>query len=32
MEPPEKLKEACQKAGLEEGAFGICGLGETRMF
>lgn len=32
MEPPEKLKEACEKAGLAPGVFDICGLGETRVF
>ncbi|KAI0629648.1 Metallo-hydrolase/oxidoreductase [Trametes polyzona] len=32
LEPPELLKQACAKAGLEEGAFDICGLGETREF
>jgi hypothetical protein len=32
MEPPEKLREACIKAGLEEGTFDVCGLGETRIF
>ncbi|KAI0765699.1 N-acyl-phosphatidylethanolamine-hydrolyzing phospholipase D [Trametes elegans] len=29
MEPPQLLKEASAKAGLGEGAFTICGLGET---
>ncbi|KAI8978161.1 N-acyl-phosphatidylethanolamine-hydrolyzing phospholipase D [Trametes punicea] len=32
MEPPKLLKKECAKAGLEEGTFDICGLGETRTF
>lgn len=32
MEPPQKLREACEKAGITEGTFDICGLGETRVF
>ncbi|KAI0669451.1 N-acyl-phosphatidylethanolamine-hydrolyzing phospholipase D [Trametes maxima] len=31
MEPPQLLKEECAKAGLGEGVFEICGLGETRV-
>ena len=29
MEPPRLLKEECAKAGLAEGAFTVCALGET---
>jgi N-acyl-phosphatidylethanolamine-hydrolysing phospholipase D len=32
MEPPQKLREACATAGIAEGIFDICGLGETRVF
>jgi N-acyl-phosphatidylethanolamine-hydrolysing phospholipase D len=28
-EPPRRLAEECQKIGIEDGAFGVCGLGET---
>ncbi|KAH9859177.1 N-acyl-phosphatidylethanolamine-hydrolyzing phospholipase D [Lenzites betulinus] len=31
MEPPELMRAAAAKAGLEEGAFDICGLGETKV-
>ena len=29
MEPPKLLKEECAKAGLADGAFTVCALGET---
>ena len=29
LEPPKKLAEECNKAGIEEGAFGVCEIGET---
>ncbi|KAF7288593.1 Zn-dependent hydrolase oxidoreductase family [Mycena indigotica] len=29
LDPPEKLAEEAQKAGLKEGAFTVCGIGET---
>ena len=29
MDPPRVLKEECEKAGLEEGAFTVSALGET---
>ncbi|KAI0348811.1 Metallo-hydrolase/oxidoreductase, partial [Trametes cingulata] len=32
MEPPELLRKESARAGLEEGAFDVCGLGETRVF
>lgn len=32
MEPPKKLKEECEKLGVPDGDFDICGLGETRFF
>ena len=32
MEPPQKLKEECEKQGVPDGDFDICGLGETRFF
>ena len=28
-EPPKKLKEECQKIGIEEGKFVVCDIGET---
>ncbi|KAJ7762628.1 N-acyl-phosphatidylethanolamine-hydrolyzing phospholipase D [Mycena metata] len=28
-EPPALLAEECAKAGVKEGAFGVCGIGET---
>ncbi|KAI0919203.1 hypothetical protein AcW1_003351 [Taiwanofungus camphoratus] len=31
MEPPQLLKEECAKAGLKDGDFDICALGETRI-
>ncbi|OBZ69735.1 N-acyl-phosphatidylethanolamine-hydrolyzing phospholipase D [Grifola frondosa] len=31
MEPPALLKEECVKAGLQQGDFDICALGETRV-
>ncbi|KAF7305812.1 Zn-dependent hydrolase oxidoreductase family [Mycena chlorophos] len=27
--PPKKLAEECAKAGIEEGVFGVCAIGET---
>ncbi|OCH93534.1 N-acyl-phosphatidylethanolamine-hydrolyzing phospholipase D [Obba rivulosa] len=32
LEPPELLKKECTKAGLQEGDFDVCALGETRYF
>ena len=32
MEPPALLKTACAEAGLEDGQFVVCDLGETRLF
>ncbi|KAJ7457883.1 N-acyl-phosphatidylethanolamine-hydrolyzing phospholipase D [Mycena latifolia] len=29
LEPPALLAKECAKAGVKEGAFGVCGLGET---
>lgn len=29
MEPPALLREECANAGVPEGAFGVCELGET---
>lgn len=31
-EPPRKLKEACEWKGVEEGAFGVVGIGEAKEF
>jgi len=28
-EPPKRLAEECQKFGIEDGAFRVCGIGET---
>ncbi|EMD33009.1 CsMn33 [Gelatoporia subvermispora B] len=32
LEPPELLKAECEKAGVPEGDFDVCELGETRFF
>ncbi|KAJ7159066.1 N-acyl-phosphatidylethanolamine-hydrolyzing phospholipase D [Mycena crocata] len=32
LEPPALLAEECAKAGVKEGAFGVCGIGETVSF
>ncbi|OSC97532.1 Metallo-hydrolase/oxidoreductase [Trametes coccinea BRFM310] len=32
LEPPELLKKECAKEGLQDGAFDVSGLGETRFF
>lgn len=32
MEPPEQLRLACELAGVPEGDFVPCGLGETRVY
>ncbi|KAK7001493.1 Zn-dependent hydrolase oxidoreductase family [Favolaschia claudopus] len=32
LEPPRLLKEEGRKKGIEEGAFGVCGIGETVVF
>ncbi|TDL18742.1 Metallo-hydrolase/oxidoreductase [Rickenella mellea] len=32
LEPPRKLKEECKKIGIEDGAFGVCDIGETKFF
>ncbi|KAJ7581790.1 N-acyl-phosphatidylethanolamine-hydrolyzing phospholipase D [Mycena floridula] len=32
LEPPKRLAEECKKIGIEEGHFGVCGLGDTRLF
>lgn len=29
MDPPKMLEEECKKAGIPDGAFDVCGLGET---
>ncbi|KAJ7457882.1 N-acyl-phosphatidylethanolamine-hydrolyzing phospholipase D [Mycena latifolia] len=29
LEPPALLAKECAKAGIKEGAFGVCGIGET---
>jgi len=31
-EPPKRLKEECEKLGIEEGVFSVCDIGETRFF
>ncbi|KAF8636322.1 hypothetical protein AX17_003631 [Amanita inopinata Kibby_2008] len=31
-EPPNKLAEECEKAGIETGDFGVCDIGETRFW
>ena len=28
-EPPRLLAEECKKIGIEDGVFGVCGIGET---
>ncbi|KAF7358026.1 Zn-dependent hydrolase oxidoreductase family [Mycena venus] len=32
LEPPKLLAKECAKAGVKEGAFGVCGIGETVTF
>lgn len=32
LEPPGKLREECEKAGVGEDEFGVCGIGETRVY
>lgn len=32
VEPPRRLAEECKKAGIEEGSFEVCGIGETLFF
>lgn len=29
MEPPQKLREECEKLGIPKDSFDICALGET---
>lgn len=29
LEPPRKLAEECKNIGMEDGVFGVCGIGET---
>ncbi|KAF8063612.1 Metallo-hydrolase/oxidoreductase [Lyophyllum atratum] len=31
-EPPKKLAEECKKIGIEDGAFGVCDIGQTMFF
>lgn len=31
-EPPSRLASECKKAGIEEGAFSVCEIGETLFF
>ncbi|KAF9466653.1 N-acyl-phosphatidylethanolamine-hydrolyzing phospholipase D [Collybia nuda] len=31
-EPPRRLAEECEKAGIETGAFGVCEIGETVLY
>ncbi|KDQ61052.1 hypothetical protein JAAARDRAFT_124098 [Jaapia argillacea MUCL 33604] len=32
VEPPKRLAEECKKAGIEDGAFSVCDIGETLFF
>jgi N-acyl-phosphatidylethanolamine-hydrolysing phospholipase D len=32
LEPPSLLVKECAKAGVKEGAFGVCAIGETMSF
>ncbi|KAF8970885.1 N-acyl-phosphatidylethanolamine-hydrolyzing phospholipase D [Flammula alnicola] len=32
VEPPKRLAEECKKAGIEDGAFTVCDIGETLFF
>lgn len=32
VEPPKRLAEECKKIGIEDGAFGVCEIGETIFF
>lgn len=32
LSPPARLAEECAKAGIEEGRFGVCDIGETVHF
>ncbi|KAF8181708.1 N-acyl-phosphatidylethanolamine-hydrolyzing phospholipase D [Mycena galopus ATCC 62051] len=32
LDPPKLLAKECVKAGVQEGAFGVCGIGETVSF
>lgn len=32
LEPPVLLAEECKKAGVVDNDFGICDIGETRVF
>jgi len=32
LEPPKRLSEECAKAGIEDGAFRVCDIGETLLF
>ncbi|KDR71859.1 hypothetical protein GALMADRAFT_253640 [Galerina marginata CBS 339.88] len=32
VEPPKRLAEECKKAGIEEGAFTVCDIGQTLWF
>ncbi|KAF8989704.1 beta-lactamase superfamily domain-containing protein [Cyathus striatus] len=32
LEPPKRLREECQRAGIEENAFNVCDIGQTLLF
>lgn len=32
VDPPKRLAEECKKAGIEDGVFRVCDIGETLFF